>query len=39
MTTGGWIFMIFSWGVILALVVYAYAKTLTSNRHGKNEKH
>jgi hypothetical protein len=30
MNTGGWIFMIVSWGCILALAVFCFCRTLSS---------
>jgi hypothetical protein len=29
MTTGGWIFIILSWGAILTLLIYCYTKILS----------
>lgn len=29
MTTGGWIFMLITWAIIISLVAFTYARTIT----------
>lgn len=31
MTSGGWIFMLITWGIIISLLVFTYARTITYN--------
>lgn len=35
MTTGGWIFLILSWGVILSLLVYCYMRIVLDKDNRK----
>lgn len=32
MTTGGWIFMILAWGVIIAIPIYCYGSLIMGNK-------
>ncbi len=34
MTTGGWVFMIVAWAVILSLISYCLTKVLTKKKPG-----
>ena len=38
MTTGGWLFLIVAWGVIISLVVYCYARTLSCEEPEHDEE-
>ncbi len=31
MTTGGWIFLILTWGVIISLMIFCYVRVLRDN--------
>lgn len=33
MTTGGWIFIILSWGIVLSVLVWCIHRVLTSKKH------
>lgn len=38
MTTGGWIFMLISWGVILSLMMFTYVRTITCKPQAEDDK-
>ena len=37
MTTGGWIFLVLSWGVILSLVLFCYSKIISDKEDTSGE--
>jgi len=36
MTFGGWIFFIFTWGIIISLVVFSYGRALKGSSENNN---
>jgi hypothetical protein len=36
MTLGGWIFFIFTWGIIISLVIFSYRRVLGNNEEANN---